>query len=43
MKAFYINKKREFILIKLQNFYNKKNIIIKYITIYIYKKNNLVK
>lgn len=43
MKTFYANKKGEFIFIKLKNFYNKKEIIIKYIVLYIYKKNSIAK
>lgn len=38
MKTFYINEKKEFILAKFKKFYQKKDIIIKYIVLYIYKK-----
>lgn len=38
MKTFCANRKKEFILTKLKDLYNKKNITIKYTTLYIYKK-----
>lgn len=43
MKCFYINKKKIFILAKFKKFYKKKNIIIKYVVLYIYKKNRVIK
>lgn len=33
--------RREFLLVKLKDIYNQKNIVIKYITSFIYKKNRL--
>lgn len=42
MKALYINKKREFILTKLKIFCKKKNIIIKYVLLYIYNENDII-
>lgn len=43
MKSFCVNKREEFILIKLKDFCKKKSISIKYTAPYIYKKNSLVK
>lgn len=42
IKTLYINSTNKFILAKLKNFYEKKNIAIKYITPYIHKENCIV-
>lgn len=41
MKVFCIDRKRKFIFAKLKDIYNKKGILIKYITFYIQKENGL--
>lgn len=43
IKVFCINGRREFLLVKLKEFYKKNGIMIKYIILYIYKKNDIVK
>ena len=42
MKSLYANIEKEFILLKLKYFSEKKIINIKYIALYIYKKNRLI-
>lgn len=41
MKILCANKEGEFIFIKLRDFYEKKNIALKYIAPYIHEKNRL--
>lgn len=42
MKTLHIDGGRKFILAKLNGFYNKMDITIKYIMSYMYKKNGIV-
>lgn len=41
--ALHIDRKKEFILDKLKKFCNKRDIIIKYIALYMHEENRLVK
>lgn len=42
MKFFHANIEKKFILINLTDFYKRKSIMITYMTLYIYKTNQLI-
>lgn len=42
MKTLHVNRKGEFISIKLMDFYEKRDITIKYVASYMYEENGLV-